>query len=92
MRHFPEYAVYEESAGPSRTAVHPGRLLAWLFSRCASVEEAVEALKGTALVDEPIQGKPLPAHYILSDKTGEAVIIEPAGRVACPSTGRPSAC
>jgi choloylglycine hydrolase len=41
------------------------------------VEETVEALKGTALVDEPIQGKPLPAHYILSDKTGEAVIIEP---------------
>ena len=77
LLHFPEYAVYEESAGPSRTAVHPGRLLAWLFSRCASVEETVEALKGTALVDEPIQGKPLPAHYILSDKTGEAVIIEP---------------
>ena len=45
LLHFPEYAVYEESAGPSRTAVHPGRLLAWLFSRCASVEETVEALK-----------------------------------------------
>ena len=29
------------------------------------------------LVDEPIEGKPLPAHYILSDKTGEAVILEP---------------
>ena len=77
LLHFPEYAVYEESAGPSRTAVHPGRLLAWLFSRCASVEEAVEALKGIALVDEPIQGKPLPAHYILSDRASEAVIIEP---------------
>ena len=77
LLHFPEYAVYEESAGPGRTAVHPGRLLAWLFSRCASVDEAVEALKGIALVDEPIQGKPLPAHYILSDRASEAVIIEP---------------
>ena len=88
LLHFPEYAVYEESAGPSRTAVHPGRLLAWLFSRCASVEETVEALKGTALVDEPIQGKPLPAHYILSDKTGEAVIIKPGRPVHPPGDHR----
>ncbi|MCI9169502.1 MAG: linear amide C-N hydrolase [Lawsonibacter sp.] len=77
LLHFPEYAVYEESAGPSRTAVHPGRLLAWLLGRCAGVKEAVEELSRLTLVDEPIQGKPLPAHYILSDKTGEAVIIEP---------------
>ena len=33
LLHFPEYAVYEESAGPGRTAVHPGRLLAWLLGR-----------------------------------------------------------
>ena len=77
LLHFPEYAVYKEAAEPGSTAVHPGRLLAWLLSRCASVEEAVEALDRITLVDEPIQGKPLPAHYILSDKTGEAVIIEP---------------
>ena len=79
LLHYPEYAVYDEAPGPGRTAVHPGRLLAWLLSRCASLEEAVEALEGLTLVDEPIQGKPLPAHYILSDRTGEAVILEPDG-------------
>ena len=77
LLHFPEYAVYKNTAEPGNTAVHPGRLLAWLLSRCAGVEEAVEELSHITLVDEPIQGKPLPAHYILSDKTGEAVIIEP---------------
>ena len=37
----------------------------------------MEELSRLTLVDEPIQGKPLPAHYILSDQKGEAVIIEP---------------
>ena len=79
LLHYPEYAVYQEAAEPGRTAVHPGRLLAWLLSRCAGVEEAAAALERITLVDEPIQGKPLPAHYILSDRTGEAAIIEPDG-------------
>ena len=42
LLHFPEYAVYQQAARPGNTAVHPGRLLAWLLSRCANVEEAVE--------------------------------------------------
>ena len=77
LLHFPEYAVYKNTAESGNPAVHPGRLLAWLLSRCANVEEAMKELSWITLVDEPIQGKPLPAHYILSDKTGEAVIIEP---------------
>ena len=77
LLHYPEYAVYEKAAGPGRTAVHPGRLLAWLLSRCTGVEEAVAALDGITLVDEPIQGKPLPAHYLLCGRTGEAAVIEP---------------
>ena len=77
LLHYPGYAFYQSGEKPGTTAVHPGRLLAWLLSRCASMEEAVEAMAHITLVDEPIQGKPLAAHYILSDKTGEAVIIEP---------------
>ena len=77
LLHYPEYAAYPKEPKAGTAAVHPGRLLAWLLSRCAGVEEAVEAMGGITLVDEPIEGKPLPAHYILSDKTGEAVIIEP---------------
>lgn len=77
LLHYPEYAAYRKAAEPGKTAVHPGRLLAWLLSRCAGVEEAVRAMTFLTLVDEPIQGKPLPAHYLLSDRTGEAVVIEP---------------
>ncbi len=77
LLHYPEYAVYQSTAEPGRTAVHPGRLLAWLLSRCAGVKEAVEEMSRLTLVDELIQGKPLPAHYILSDREGETVIIEP---------------
>ena len=77
LLHYPEYAVYRSAPDPGKTAVHPGRLLAWLLSRCSSVEEALEALEGLTLVDELIQGKPLPAHYILCGKSGETVILEP---------------
>ena len=77
LLHFPEYAIYKNTAEPGNTAVHPGRLLAWLLSRCAGVGEAVEELSHITLVDELIQGKPLPAHYILSDRAGETVILEP---------------
>lgn len=77
LLHYPGYAVYQDHAKPDQTAVHPGRLLAWLLSGCAGVEEAVRAMERITLVDELIQGKPLPAHYILSDRRGEAVILEP---------------
>lgn len=77
LLHYPEYAAYQEAPGPGRTAVHPGRLLAWLLGQCAGVEEALEALDALDLVDEPIQNRPLPAHYLLSGPSGEAVILEP---------------
>lgn len=77
LLHYPGYAVYRGGPEEGTRLVHPGRLLAWLLGRCAGVEEAVEELSRLTLVDEPIQGKPLPAHYILSDRRGEAVIIEP---------------
>ena len=77
LLHYPGYAVYRDRPEKGATAVHPGRLLAWLLGRCAGVKEAVEELSCLTLVDEPIQGRPLAAHYILSDRRGEAVIIEP---------------
>ena len=77
LLHYPGYAVYRDGPEEGARSVHPGRLLAWLLGRCTGVEEALEELSRLTLVDEPIQGKPLAAHYILSDRRGEAVIIEP---------------
>lgn len=77
LLHYPEYASYSGAGAKGKTAVHPGRLIAWLLSRCSGVEEAVEEMSSLILADELIQGKPLPAHYILSSRSGETVIIEP---------------
>lgn len=76
LLHYPGYAVYRGGPEEGTRLVHPGRLLAWLLGRCAGVEEAVEEMSRLTVVDEPIQGKPLAAHYILSDQKGEAVNIE----------------
>ncbi|MCI9120036.1 MAG: linear amide C-N hydrolase [Oscillibacter sp.] len=78
LLHFPEYAAYGGDAGPGKVPVHPGRLLAWLLGQCAGVEEAVDALSRLTLTSELVQGKPLPAHYLLSGSSGEAVVIEPS--------------
>ena len=88
LLHYPGYAVYQDGPAEGSRLVHPGRLLAWLLGRCAGVEEAVDELSRLTLVDEPIQGKPLPAHYILSAGRGEAIIIEPdeGGLSVCRNT------
>ena len=75
LLHYPGYAAYREDAG--KIPVHPGRLLGWLLSQCSGVDEAVQALASIALTAKGVQGSPLPAHYILSDRGGEAVIVEP---------------
>ncbi len=77
LLHYPEYAVYPSRPAPGQTAVHPGRLLPWLLGRCADLGQALELLQASALIDDLSLGAPLPAHYILSDRSGEAVILEP---------------
>lgn len=77
LLHYPGYASYPAALRPGTTAVHPGRLLAWLLSRCAGVQEAAEAMNHLTLTDEPVLGKPLAAHYLLSDRSGEAIVLEP---------------
>lgn len=77
LLHYPGYAACPAALRPGTAAVHPGRLLAWLLSRCAGVEEAAETMNRLMLTDEPVLGKPLAAHYLLSDRSGEAIVIEP---------------
>lgn len=77
LLHYPGYAAYQSAPEPGGTPVHPGRLLSWLLSRCADTAEAVDAMGKITLVDEPIQGRSLPAHYILGDRRGETAVVEP---------------
>ena len=77
LLHYPGYAVYEGGGEAGKTEVHPGRLLCWLLSQCAGVEEAAKMLETVTLTREPVEDKPLPAHYIFSDRTGETMVVEP---------------
>lgn len=77
LLHYPGYARYPDSPELQKQAVHPGRLLAWLLSQCATVDEAACALDHIQLADDLGSCPPLPAHYILSDRSGEAAILEP---------------
>lgn len=77
LLHYPEYAYYEPKAKPGLTAVHPGRLLPFLLGQCARLTDVLSLMSGTALIDDMSLGSPLPAHYILSDTSGETLIIEP---------------
>ncbi|MCU6701754.1 linear amide C-N hydrolase [Muriventricola aceti] len=77
LLHYPEYAIYPPKPRPDQMAVHPGRLLAYLFGLCSGVEEVAALLPTVALVDDLSLGSPLPAHYIFSDRSGEAAVLEP---------------
>jgi len=57
--------------------VHPAFLLGYVLGLCSSVEEAAALIKGVNLTDEKIMGSLMSPHYIFSDGTGEAMIVEP---------------
>jgi len=77
LLHYPEYAAYNSTGEPGKTMVHPGRLLSWLLSQCSGVEETIKMMSSVVLGDGLVHGKPLQAHYIISDLSGETIIIEP---------------
>lgn len=69
--------------GPSRgtggLAVHPAFVSALLLGECATVEEVCRTAPNLRLTGEPIFGASMSVHFLFSDPTGEAVILEPDG-------------
>ena len=58
--------------------MQPPFLVTYLLTRCKSVDEIVDMIENKiTLMNIPILGQVPPIHWIFSDKTGEAVIIEP---------------
>ncbi len=74
LLNFPGYAHFNTQEGLD---VHPAFLLTYLLGTCSSVEEAAQRIKEINLTDELIMGSRMETHYILSDTTGETIIIEP---------------
>ena len=77
LLNYPGYAAYNTRQGEGLTQIHPGFLITYLLSQCASVAEAAECMEKINLSDEPVYGEEMQVHYILSDPTGETIIIEP---------------
>ena len=72
---YPDFATYDTNKGG--IDVHPAFLLTYILGKCKNVKELCEEIKNVNLVGEKVFGNEMPVHYIFSDRTGEAVIIEP---------------
>lgn len=73
---FAEYQKYDPAKASE--CMGPGDVIAYLLSTCASVEEAKAAIakvRVTAVVAPPIGIAP-PAHYLVTEPSGKAVVIE----------------
>lgn len=77
LLNYPGYAVYDEFKKCSGRRVHPGFLVGYLLGCAGSVAEAVKELEAVELADEPVFGEHMSIHYIFSDRTGEAIVVEP---------------
>jgi penicillin V acylase-like amidase (Ntn superfamily) len=50
----------------------------WVLDHCATVDEAVAALRDQAVVSIPVHGQELGCHLALEDASGDSAIVEPA--------------
>lgn len=77
LLYYPGYGVYNTQLKDGCINLHPAFLISYLLGQCNSVEDAAALLCHINLTNERIFGEEMPVHYIFSDSTGEAVIIEP---------------
>lgn len=75
--YYPHFAQYDTNSG-AKYQVNPVFFPYFLLAECATVEEVVELLKDVNLTTEKIvEGEDMPLHFMITDKTGESVVIEP---------------
>lgn len=72
---FPHFAKFDTRK--STYDVNGGLLLPFVLGKCQNVDEAVELLNEINIVNELETGMDLPCHYLISDRSGEAIVAEP---------------
>ncbi|MCJ1978204.1 choloylglycine hydrolase family protein [Pseudolactococcus paracarnosus] len=81
--YFANEIVLEEKPLPNKINLAPHELITYLLGNFKTLAEIDQAIAGIALV-VPNNGLPaLPLHFILSDKTGQAAVIEARGGELC---------
>jgi choloylglycine hydrolase len=81
--YFPRYAEYAKITPDNQSkALSPIEFSNWLVTQFASVDEIKEALADIVIAPTMISGwgdAPPPFHYIVIDKMGKSIVIEPTG-------------
>ena len=77
LQNYPGYGHYDTQKGNGRLDLHPAFLVPYMLGTCKSVEEVARAAGGINLTGEPIFSAHMSVHYLFSDESGEAIIIEP---------------
>ena len=77
LLNYPGYGIGETMKQGGQSSVHPGFLVGFLLGQTGSVEEAVRELKKIRMSNELVFGEIMSIHYMFSDRTGEAVVVEP---------------
>ena len=77
LLNYPGYGICEMMKRDGQSFVHPGFLVSFLLGQAGSVEEAVQELKKIRISNELVFGEIMSVHYMFSDRTGEAVVVEP---------------
>ncbi|MDR1639323.1 MAG: linear amide C-N hydrolase [Clostridiales bacterium] len=73
-------AVYNKKAEPGKTPVTGYMALSYALSTCKSLDEVEDAFKNKITLVEsssPVLKVDPPLHFMFTDKSGEAVVIEP---------------
>lgn len=76
---FPGFATYSSHVDSNKTNVAPFDFVTWSLTQFNSVEELRKSIDSIAFIDVPlpILGVTPPLHWILADKSGECIVLEP---------------
>lgn len=77
--YLPGEAVYHEDPLAEQLNLAPHEFILWLLGNCRSVDDVAQRLAAIRLIDSPVPvlGFVTPLHWIITDKTGACVVIEP---------------
>ncbi|WP_000337605.1 choloylglycine hydrolase [Bacillus cereus] len=77
--YFPGFATYNESIDDNKTNLAPFDFVAWSLTQFNSIKELRKSVDSISFLDVPlpILGLTPPLHWIIADKWGECIVLEP---------------
>ena len=80
--YFPNEAKYESQPVEGKINLAPHELLSWVLGEISNLAELKERISELVIVakENPLLGNVIPLHYMITDETGESIVIEPDGQ------------